>query len=257
MQRCRGMRTTLLGIALLVGCQTASSSDNPMPTPPMPAPKQPPRLDYQVSVRFHMYRKLDLARAIERALIRGQLDDARALAKNMAEAPDPAGIESWARDAGKVRQQELALANAKSNDDACRRFAQLSAACASCHVESGAFATFVPPPVPPDRGTLADRMAVHAWAADRLWEGLIADVDASWNTGLDMLAQAPFKFSLLEGDRVALAKRLQKVADQGRQRTSTTSPRERADVYGEILVTCSACHSNQPRTDKLEPTAQN
>jgi hypothetical protein len=242
MHRITCMWTKVVAFVLLVGCQQATAHEEPVPSP-----KPPPRYDDALMLRFHMYRHLDMARATERLLVRGNLEGARALAASMADAPDPAGLEAWARQAAVLRKRTRAIANAASIDEACRRMAELSEACGSCHDDAGALVELdVMPPLPADRQTMATRMARHTWAADRLWEGIIGDADVAWRAGLDVLAQTPPPFSPLEGDRLALAKRLQDLADEGRQRARSDSRRERAGLYGEILVTCAACHINLP-----------
>jgi hypothetical protein len=202
-------------------------------------------------VRFHMYRGFDLLRAIERLLVRNNLEDARALATSIAQAPDPGGLEAWGRQTTTVRMRAAELANAPGIDEACRRAARLAEACASCHVDAGAMPVFdKPPDAPPDRDDVAARMARHRWAADRMWEGMVGNADAPWRAGVEILAQAPLHFSALDGGRAALAKRLRELADQARQRESIDTVSERAQLYGEILVTCAACHRGGATTPR-------
>ena len=201
-------------------------------------------------VRFHMYRSFDLSRAIERVLVRGGLDDARALAASLASGSEPPALEAWARQAALVRERAAALAAAPGIDEACRRAARLSEACAACHVAAGAGPAFdAYPGAPVDGPSLEARMARHRWAVDRLWEGMVGNADKPWQAGLDVLAVTPLPFSAVAGDRVTLASRLQQVADQARQRRLTT-PTERAALYGEMLVVCAACHSGRATTPR-------
>jgi hypothetical protein len=85
-------------------------------------------------------------------------------------------------------------------------------------------------------------MARHRWAADRLWEGLVGGDDAPWQAGLEVLAAAPLRWPEL-GERKGLARLLQRLAEQARQRGATAGPAERATTYGEMAVTCAACHA--------------
>ena len=66
-----------------------------------------------------------------------------------------------------------------------------------------------------------------------------------WRAGLDVLAAAPFPFSSADGDRQALAKRLQQLAIDAKQLQATDQLRDRARAYGEILTTCAACHTGK------------
>lgn len=43
--------------------------------------------------------------------------------------------------------------------------------------------------------------------------------------------------------RKRLARRLQQLAEDARQRSTTDSLGDRARIYGEMLVTCAACHT--------------
>jgi cytochrome c553 len=248
------MKAQLLTVALVVGCQPATAVDKP---PPVPSPRIPPVDDIreptdELMVRFHMYRSYDLLRAIERLLVRNNLEDARALATSIAEAQAPGALELWVSQTAAVRTRAAELANAPGIDEACRRVARLAGACARCHVNAGAMPMFAnPPAAPPDRDDVAARMARHRWAADRLWEGMVGNADEPWRAGIDVLAQTPLHFSPLDGGRAALAKRLQQLADQARQRELVDAVSERAQVYGEILVTCAACHRGGGTTPVL------
>jgi len=193
-------------------------------------------------LRFHMLASFDTARTIERLIIRGRLDDARYFARSLATEPDVPGMAPWAKQVELVRQRAGALSTAPDIDEACRREAQLIAACASCHRDAGAQADFQPPhDVPPDQPTVPARMARHRWAADRIREGMIGDAEDAWRAGLDVLAAAPL--ASMDADRRPLAQRLQQIADQARH-AGNAAPADRARVYGEILLTCAACHAH-------------
>jgi len=196
-------------------------------------------------VRYHMHGNLDVLRSIERLLLRGRLDEARQLARGIAEAPLESDLGSWATQAATVRERAAAVAAAPALDEACRREARLAEACASCHVDSRVQPEFrTSPPVPPDKDTLAARMARHRWAADRLWEGLVGADDAPWHAGLAVLAATPLRWPEL-GERRSFARLLQQLADQARQRSTTDSLADRAASYGELLVICAACHTTK------------
>lgn len=221
----------------------------PQKGPGIREPAVPPeeRFEHDMMVRYHMHGNLDLLRAIERLIIQGKLDEARGLARGMAEAPTLPGLGSWAPRATAVRERAAALAAAPGSDEACRRAARLAEACAKCHIEAGVQPQFrSPPPLPPDRDTPAARMARHRWAADRLWEGLVGADPEPWQAGLAVLAQPPIRWPEL-GERKGLAKMLQQQADQARQRATTDTIEDRARFYGEMLVTCTACHTAPAR----------
>jgi cytochrome c553 len=241
-----GLVRTLLAASAVVGCQPTADAgpDLPPRTSPTidPAPPQQ-RFERDMMTRLHMHASFDTARAIERLLIRGRVDDARYFARSLASEPDAPGLEPWAKQIALVRERAAAVASAPGIDQACRREAQLAAACAGCHADAGAQPEFrSPPALPAESQTVAGRMARHQWAADRIWEGMIGDSDEAWRAGLDVLAMTPLAFPQIDSDRVGLALRLQQLADQARHPV-TNDLVERARLYGEILVTCEACHS--------------
>jgi cytochrome c553 len=229
------MMTKLSCVLLAIAaCQTASAREAP--------PAQ--RFEHDMMVRFHMHENFGLLRAIEMLLVHGKLDDARALARAIAIAPDESGSEVVAKRVVVVRERAEALASAPTVDEGCRRAAKLAAACADCHVDSGVLPEFAnPPSVPPDLDTVKARMARHRWATDRLWEGVVGDNDETWRAGLDVLAATPLPWSKISAEREALAHRLQQLADDARKTQATDQLRDRANAYGEILVTCAACHT--------------
>ncbi|HEX7840301.1 MAG TPA: hypothetical protein VF469_22640 [Kofleriaceae bacterium] len=265
---------TLLAALVLAACQPASLQTTAVPTPRTlpaaepgapdrsissassarspgePEPPMPPsrRFEHDVMVRYHMHGNLDLVRAIERLLIRGKLNETREMARLIAEAPagNDLDLGAWATEAAEVRQRAQALAAAPGIDEACRREAQLAEACAGCHVETKIQPEFRhPPALPPDLDTIEARMARHRWAADRLWEGLIGADDEPWHAGLAVFAQAPIHWKAFD-ERKLLARRLQQLANEARQRSTTDSLGDRARIYGEMLVTCAACHTANP-----------
>jgi hypothetical protein len=240
------LRLAALAMSVFAGGQPsarAQASPGPPARPPArPADHEPPppqRFERDMMMRFHMHASFDAVRGIERLLIRGKLEDARYFARALAAEPDPPGLAAWARQIAAVRERAAAVAAAPGIEEACRREARLAEACASCHADAGAQPEFQPPALPPDQQTVAARMARHQWAADRIWEGMVGDADDAWNAGLDVLAAAPLSWP--GADRAALAHRLQQLAGRARH-PAKTERADRAGRYGEILVTCAACH---------------
>jgi cytochrome c553 len=223
----------------LAACQTASAGDEPKPSQ---------RFEHDMIVRFHMHENFGLLRAIELMLVHGRLEEGKALARSLAEAPDEPGSEMLAKRVAVVRDRAQALATASSVDEALRREASLAAACASCHVDAGVLPEFSNPPrVPPDVDTVKARMARHRWATDRLWEGMIGDADDTWRAGLDVLAASPLPWAKADTERQALAQQLQRQARDAQKTQATDRLDDRARAYGDILVTCAACHALPPR----------
>ncbi|CAN5360006.1 hypothetical protein BH11MYX1_BH11MYX1_09800 [soil metagenome] len=205
------------------------------------------QVEQDMKMRFHMRANFGVLRTMERLLVHGKIDEARDLADAIAKAPDELGTSPFARQTTRVRERAAALASTTSVNEALREAARLAAACGSCHVDTGARPAFdTPPSVPADEATITARMARHVWASDRLWEGMLGNSDTAWRAGLDVLAATPLPASELGSERTALAKRLQRLATEARAHKGTLDLGARAVVYGDLLVTCAACHAKKP-----------
>jgi mono/diheme cytochrome c family protein len=84
-------------------------------------------------------------------------------------------------------------------------------------------------------------MARHQWAADRMWEGLMAPSTKHWVQGADAMADAHLTADAVapktpEVDQIAHAVHFQ--ANKAR----LLDEAQRGRAYSEFLVTCAACH---------------
>jgi cytochrome c553 len=190
-------------------------------------------------VRFHMNRHFDDLRAIQRLLVSGKLAEAKSLAFLLTKPATDPGLARWASQSAQVTEAARALVVAPDIDEALRREARVAVACAGCHVQTR-HAVFAPPPATlTDEENTASPMARHQWAVDRLWEGVVGGADRPWRAGLEVLGATP----LPANDAPSLADRMQQLARSG----LTATLDERGRVYGEMLVTCAACHQRLKR----------
>lgn len=236
-----GQLVAMLTIAVGACGHPASGSDDHQAQPP-----EPPRFERPAMVRLHMQRHFDDLHQIERLLVAGKLDDAKSLAFLLTKPASDPGMAPWAAESADVVEAARALAAAPGIDEACRREARVAAACAECHFRTQKVPIFpVPSPAPAEGPLPAARMARHQWAVDRLWEGIVAGADHPWHEGLDVLASTPLPFTPIT-DAPALAAHLQELARSAlaKQKEGAETLEDRARVYGEILVTCAACHSS-------------
>jgi cytochrome c553 len=226
----------------------ASHTDSP-PEPmwrgdPPQEPPPPARFADPALGRYHMRRHFEDLRMVEELLIAGKLDEATALATLLVGKVADPGLARWRRHDEEVSAAAQALAQAPSVDEALRRAPRVAAACAGCHAEAQVMPRVVAAPaVPADDQTPRARMARHAWAVDRLWEGLVMPSDDRWSRGLTVLAQSPPPFTALS-DAPQLAGHLQEVARRQLALRATTDLDDRGVAYGELLVTCAACHAS-------------
>jgi hypothetical protein len=169
---------------------------------------------------------------ITHLLLAGKLDDARTRAFLLTRPPHDDGLAELAAESQAVEDAAGALRNAPSLADACRLTAKVAEACASCHVHSSRLFRAAPPPEEPSG------MQRHAWAADRLWEGVVLGDDRRWRQGLEVLAMRPI--AMPKGERLqAMA-----IDSLGQLEQRSDSYESRAHAYGEMLVTCSSCHQS-------------
>jgi mono/diheme cytochrome c family protein len=236
------MKPVIFAIAVCcaVSCSTAAAT----PTPAVGSNDAPmDRFGHDMLVRFHMHENFSLVRAIERLLLRGKLAEARDLARAIAIAPDEPGMSTWSKQTIRVRDRASELATATTLDAAFVAESKLAIECAGCHVATGVTPEFATPSQPPpDQATIAARMARHLWAADRLWEGMIGMADDSWRAGLEILAQPPLPAVEMGEVRARFARQLQRVAETARKSTSTD--KDRAATYAQLLTQCAACHTS-------------
>ncbi len=91
--------------------------------------------------------------------------------------------------------------------------------------------------------SLQSHMARHAWAVNRMWEGLVAHDAELWSKGLNELAEAPLPAEVFGPNPPAGAldasQRAHELAASG---ISAKDQSERGNVYGQILAACSQCH---------------
>ena len=121
--------------------------------------------------------------------------------------------------------------------------------CGDCHAEQRHRPYFGPDihaPAAPPPDSLGERMQQHMWAADRMWEGLTASVDAAWNAGASALARVPDHSPAgeppLPADFVA---QLIALRDLGTRALASSTSKERAEVYGLLLASCADCHVHE------------
>ncbi|HEY4175455.1 MAG TPA: hypothetical protein VGM90_01425 [Kofleriaceae bacterium] len=236
------MRTLWLVAPLLLLCPLAQTAPAGLP-PPL---KDPPPSEFEqgMMVRFHMHENYGLVRTIEKRILKGNLKDATELASAIAQAPAEPALNSFATQAAEVRKRAQELSLATNLDQAARREAALAASCAGCHDAANVVPDVgVAPAAPPERDTIESRMARHAWAADRLWDGIMANDDGAWTAGLDVLAAPTPVWSKMSSAKQGIARKLQQTAETER-RVKNTQLGKRTTAYGEMLVLCAGCHTD-------------
>jgi hypothetical protein len=118
-------------------------------------------------VRYHMRERADDLRTIERLLIAGELERAKALAfmltkpRSMPDEPE----------AGDMVRAASSLASARSIEDALYATSRIETACARCHAKMRPARTIpLPSRALSQRSEIRAPMAGYEWAIDRMRE---------------------------------------------------------------------------------------
>lgn len=183
------------------------------------------------------------------AVIDGDLESLRkpllSLADYTYESVVPGG---WMAGIAKLQAAARLTANAENLSVAASGVAAMTRICGQCHEEQGHRLDLFPVEVvtkTPKSDTLSARMNRHAWASERMWEGLMAPSDQVWQAGAAALAHAPVKApkvgAFTPND---FAQSLARLRDLGLRASQAMSPEERANIYGLALATCAECHAN-------------
>lgn len=219
----------------------ACSGEGPASSPAAPvvvAVADPP-----AGTSLHMTAHYQDGVEIKDAVIAGDLDRVRAPARRLREVsgPIPASWRPFMIKEGELATRILSARNLRT---AATNAAALTDNCGECHEALGGGPRIDPAASPPAAAPrqLGQHMLRHQWAADRMWDALVAHNDDAWTAGADLLVDAP----LFRDSKVELPEDLVKLGNQvhdlgARARATPTWP-ARAQLYGEFLATCATCH---------------
>ncbi|MFO0566419.1 MAG: hypothetical protein U0263_12190 [Polyangiaceae bacterium] len=119
--------------------------------------------------------------------------------------------------------------------------ADIGRACGSCHKIAGGPKVDVGTPPAQDK-SLSGQMKRHAWALERLWEGLYVPSDPAWKAGADALAGVSFPQEVLKKGGVHARSASTQFTSVAPTLGGKQKPEDRAKAYAQLLETCSACH---------------
>jgi cytochrome c553 len=194
------------------------------------------RFERPALVRFHMQRHFNDFLILERSLLAGDLDEAKAIAFLLTKPVKDPGMAPLEAESKGVVDAARAFMTAPTLDEASRREPLISRACANCHLRAQELPIFGIPVAAPQA-----QLARHRWAVERLSESMVGGVEEPWWRGLEVLAEAPLP------SNPELASRLQLLARKQLEKRSPSSKLDdRANAFGRILATCVACHSTLP-----------
>jgi hypothetical protein len=230
--------------------QAAEATSAPAPAEAKSAAEAPsaeatPTLDKKMKDHFTW------AAAMKKAVIDGKLAEVTGPAKKLVGSDFGQDLPAeWQAHLGPMKAAAKLAAEANNIQGASLAAGHVGAACGSCHAKLGGPQLDLGKPPGEASGAKA-HMQRHVWAADRMWEGLMAPADDAWKAGSEALIQAPLSKEELAEDQsvpdeiAAVAKSVHELGPKGRE---LTEPADRANIYGEFLATCADCH------DKLKVT---
>jgi hypothetical protein len=221
--------------------QTRAVSSAPTAPPP---PRQTP------TARKYMLTHFAHSEDMRRALIADDLTALHAAAEGVAKDEWTPSLRSdWRPHVDAVRHAARKAQTAASLEAAATAFADLGAACSSCHRATGGPGSPRFPTPSPDSPEL---MLAHEIATERLWQGLIAPSDQAWLAGAKGLLEAPE----LDSDVQEVAALTSHVRDLAR-RAKTMPPDRRGRMLADLLLTCASCHRRvtvRPGTSTWTPS---
>jgi len=201
-----------------------------------------------VSTQEHMLEHFERSDEVQRAIIRGDLEAARAPARWLAEhehmdlPPSSVvpleGFRSAARDVAEAPDLEAAAMAA----------AWAHRACGACHEALGA-PRFMVGDAPPERRDMASHTSRHWWAVDRMRTGLSGPSEESWQAGVSALIDTSLDVWIQEASLsgVERARELAgRVHDIAQQVNLARDWDTRTEAFGRLLASCAHCHSERP-----------
>lgn len=223
----------LAGLLLLTACEAEEAALDPLPSPALeeeiaePVAPPPPS-----DVQAQMHDRYDTVTAMRGALVRGELEAARALARGVG--PVRGELPPEAHELRDLAPSRAAVvARAEDVVAAARAYGAMLEGCGRCHAAAGATWSYETP-ARPDGPDPVVHMRRHAWAVDRMTEALIVRDADRFDMGANALAEAP----LGEGSAVeAIAARV-----HARAASPVETMEARAAVFGDVVAACAECH---------------
>ena len=194
----------------------------------------------------HMYAHFDRTREIHDALVRGTMEKARRGADWLATHQD-SGMLPEGSDRYGVAMTTYAAQVREASDlrEAAMAAARMAGACGDCHLEYRVEPRFLMGAPPPGGSGAKIEMALHVWASERMWNGLVGPDDYAWTSGASALTKgwlSPRDVVSDPNSRERVRELVQQVYEIGSRAETLSDSHERAEIYGDFLTTCIDCH---------------
>jgi cytochrome c553 len=155
--------------------------------------------------------------------------------------------EGWQVFVEHMQQTAARITDSTTVAQAAGAAADLGVSCGLCHQRHGG-PTPSNEPAPGEGKTLESRMRRHAWATERLWEGLYVPSESAWMAGAEVLTQSPFPDEVLRKGGVVARSAAGDFAKLASNAGIRKTVEDRAALYAEMLVTCGTCHQAVQRS---------
>jgi hypothetical protein len=237
----------IVGFMTLIVALVVSACGSPAPPTaekPAAAAAAKPSADTAGRMADHFAKVRDL----EAAVIRGDLESAKAPAQWIADHQDgaglPAGTESYVT-ATKDAARAVAASTSLGNAGVAAAFAV--AACGECHAAAKVTPKMPEAIAPPAMQGTAALMGAHQYAVDLMYRGMVGPSDTLWKQGAEALKSSPLTdkdLAKAPKDIVASEARVHELAGRAAQAADAGS---RIAIYGELIGGCASCHGMHGR----------
>ena len=200
---------------------------------------QPNYGDAVAAAQQRMHERFKALDRAEQAIVMSDLARVQQEAQLLTLFEEPDVLAKWQPFFESVKDAARPLAHAKDPAAAGKLIAEVGRRCANCHEATKAKIPLEQLAQPKPDQHLATQMLRHQWAAQRMWEGVIAPSTERWNEGAQMLAEAPLTITA-ESSALGIEDDVAKVRLLARRGLDPKT--DRPQLYGELLATCAHCH---------------
>lgn len=187
----------------------------------------------EATLHGHMHEHFVRVDRLQKAVIAGRLDDARAEARWLVEHEAHDALPpGWEPHIAAMRKASQSALDAKSVDDAAMAAASIAGTCGSCHANNGAQVRLGFADMPEAGDDLAASIRMHQWAADRMWDAVVSQSDELWAKGLDALATTIRR----EPEGLPEHGNFSELLERAR---AAKTPNDRVTVLGQHIAACA------------------
>jgi cytochrome c553 len=221
----------LVGLALVLSAGCSKS--------PEPAAQQTPPAAAVPITPAHMADHFAKVREVEEAIIRGDLDAAKAPAQWIVDHQEVTGPAGTERPLKEMKAAAQSVATADNLDKAAIAAAAMVGACGHCHAAMKVEPKLPAPAERTGRSDHARHMLEH--------QAAIVPVSGEWIKGAEALKSAPLRdkaFTDITKETVAAEARVHELAERA---INASDQNSRVTIYGTIIGSCASCHGMHGR----------